>query len=262
MFDQAGKNSSSLRSVQATNFQRVLRLIPESTALGIIEPTEVKMSQRAQNLNSFLFEHFQKDLIASTPTLSSLDSSAGGKFLMKNNKSKEVISNNTINNKVKGKGDKPPSSSSLEGQGTVLDQLFGADVLQKNKCTSCGNENVKYNRSNILDLQYLSSENVDHIETVLASPPKLFSHLLRDSISRKKKTRAWCDICKNYNPLLQTKSYTSLPPLLYINSTITEKSHAGKNNLKLFLLTLFNHLKLLLSFNHLKFLLLFNHLKF
>ena len=45
---------------------------------------------------------------------------------------------------------------------------------------------------------------------------------------------------------------------------------AGKNHLKLFVLLLFNHLKLLsfnilqlllLSFNHLKFLLLFNHLK-
>jgi PAB-dependent poly(A)-specific ribonuclease subunit 2 len=212
MLDQAQNSPGFARSVHATNFQRSLRLVPEAIGLGLIEPSEVKLIQRAHQFFQFLLEHLNLCLSPPAPPLSlaSLSISESTKSPKKSNK---------------GKSKKPTPSKKVESvpvDKSIFDSMFGADVYQVNRCLNCGTEVVKYDRSNVLELQYLSTDNVDHIESVLAPPPQCFADLMKNSLCRKKKTRAWCDKCNNYQQLLQTRSYRYTSTIsLCIYTTLT-----------------------------------------
>lgn len=82
------------------------------------------------------------------------------------------------------------------------------------RCSHCANETKKYGDANLHDLVYpeIASPKLQRVPT--------FSQILKASVERHDYTRAWCDRCKRYQQLAQSKTISAVAPVLVLNAAI------------------------------------------
>lgn len=82
------------------------------------------------------------------------------------------------------------------------------------RCAHCANETKKSGNTNVHDLVY-----PDNLPLKMQHVPT-FSQILKASVERHDFTRAWCDRCKRYQQLSQSRTVLTIPPVLMLNTAI------------------------------------------
>jgi PAB-dependent poly(A)-specific ribonuclease subunit 2 len=165
---------------QATNFLRVFSLIPQATALGLSEP-DIPTSETPY---AFLIQNFNRFILEQLHKETSLDSS------------------DTVG--------KPTNIIS------PIEDLYAISMKVIDRC-KCGAETPRTSQLFTVDLIYpKKSVTSTTIEDTAAIDS--FAKLLIASLARKTNLRAWCDICKAYEPTSQSRQMNpSFPNILNIN---------------------------------------------
>lgn len=189
MLDKA--RGTSVPNVQASNFLRAFRQIPQAAALGLFQAPELSdtpLSQLIEGFNRFLLEQVNKELASTPPmTLSAPSPST------------------------------PP---------TPVDMIFGSTTTTTTRCQSCGHVHERTARAFQFELVYPVPPN-----TTIAAPPaplgatprpllhsSPFTAAVTASLCREISTKAWCEKCCQYNPSIQRKTPSSLPHILCLAS--------------------------------------------
>ena len=164
---------------QATNFLRVFSMIPQATALGLSEP-DIPTSETPY---AFLIQNFNRFIL-------------------------EQLHKETS-----------PDNSGTDGKPTIIspiEDLYAISVKVINRC-KCGAETLRTSQLFAVDLIY-PKKSVSSITIEDTAAIDSFSKLLIASLARKTNLRAWCDICKAYEPTSQSRQMNpSFPNILNIN---------------------------------------------
>ncbi len=181
-------------NVHATNFARALRLLPEASALALIDVNDVGGSVSSANLNvrmqkfyNFVLEQLNKEML--NPQTDTHIAGLGGP-------------------------DIAPSS------------LFGSSLLETNECYACREQSSRDSRCYQFRLLYPPPPSAS---AKAASPkPASFLELLELSLLTNVNIRAWCATCKppDYKSQRKIKSCVSLSPVFAVTSGIDSLEHS------------------------------------
>jgi hypothetical protein len=180
-------------NVHATNFFRALRLLPEASALALIDINDVGGSVSSANLNvrmqkfyNFVLEQLNKEMLH--PQTDSHIAGLGGPSIA-------------------------PSS------------LFGSALLETNECYACREQTSRESQCYQFRLLYPPSS-----AGAKAAQPKSapFLDLLESSLLTNVNIRAWCSTCQppDYKSQRKIKNCMSLSPVLAITSGIDSLEHS------------------------------------
>lgn len=98
---------------------------------------------------------------------------------------------------------------------TVMETTVATVGLTNLRCTQCGNESMRPNKTLVHDLVYPLGQRAH----ILNSVP-LFSHVLKSTVERQENTRGWCDRCKRYQYLTSQRRIHTIPPVLMLNAAV------------------------------------------
>ena len=190
-----GDDANFCRNVVSTfvpsNFLSTFSMMPEASALALLDgaPAAVEVARRPEAFYRFLLHHLDREL---NTTFDSMHSQRCGK-------SKRA-------NRGKDKCIKPLN---------LLDSLQGMNSVSTNKfVTGSEGYSTSSTRSYTVDLAYdtfISRPGDD----VLPMPE--FGEILRYSLCKDVRLRAWCQTTKSYETVVQRKIVTSLPTILSIS---------------------------------------------
>eukprot|EP01132_Coremiostelium_polycephalum_P009743 gene9743-11964_t len=182
-------DKSKGKNVDTSNFVRVLKQIPQATALGICISTEspsveppLPLPQLVSNLNRFLLEQLHKEISS-------------------------ISSQSTNTSGINSPGE------------TIIDKLFGSTLISSNKCVNCGFQYEKQSKQYQYDLVYPNSPQE------LGPDGSTFSNILKNTLCKVIKSPAWCEKCQGFFSTVQKKTVTSLPNILCINANCLKKEH-------------------------------------
>ena len=174
-------------NVHATNFVRALRLLPEASALALIDVNDVGGSVSSANLNvrmqkfyNFVLEQLNKEMLHPQT-----DSHIAG----------------------------------LGGPSIAPCSLFASALLETNECYACREQSSRESQSYQFRLVYPPpSSNA----RAAAPKPASFLDLLESSLLTTVNIRAWCATCQpaDYKSQRKIKSCISLSPVLAVTSGI------------------------------------------
>jgi PAB-dependent poly(A)-specific ribonuclease subunit 2 len=180
-------------NVHATNFFRALRLLPEASALALIDANDVGGSVSSANLNvrmqkfyNFVLEQLNKEMLH--PQTDSYIAGLGGPSIA-------------------------PSS------------LFGSALLETNECYACRQHSSRESQCYQFRLLYPPPSTA----TKAAQPKSSsFLDLLESSLLSSVNIRAWCSTCQppDYKSHRKIKSCVALSPVLAVTSGIDSLDHA------------------------------------
>jgi hypothetical protein len=182
-------------NVHATNFVRALRLLPEASALALIDINDVGGSVSSSNLNvrmqkfyNFVLEQLNKEMLC--PQTDSHIAGLGGPSIA-------------------------PSS------------LFASALLETNECYTCREQSSRESQSFQFRLVYPPSLS----SSAKTSSLKLgasFLDLLESSLLTNVNIRAWCAACKppDYKSQRKIKSCVTLSPIFAVTSGIDSLEHS------------------------------------
>ncbi|EGG21641.1 WD40-like domain-containing protein [Cavenderia fasciculata] len=215
MMDQ----SSGKAVVETSNFLRVLKQFPQAENLGLClshdQPeAPIPLSQLITNFNRFLIEQIHKDLLKQEPNSNSNNNNNNN-----NNKSSKHQQHNHHHQQQHNHNHNQTIPATAVGGESIIDGLFGSNVISSNKCVNCGNQYEKTSRHFQFDLQYPNSA------SELGPEGVTFANLLRTSLSKQIKTPAWCEKCQNYFSTIQKKNPLTLPNILCLNANVSKKEY-------------------------------------
>ncbi|ELU03678.1 hypothetical protein CAPTEDRAFT_225482 [Capitella teleta] len=104
---------------------------------------------------------------------------------------------------------KPPQGG--HAKDSAVKSLFGLDLENVFTCNKCGAVMKRSMTSSANDLSYPELMQ-DRVEKQY-----LFAEVLQRSLCSEQNTQAWCNVCKKYQPHVQTKVIESLPDILSLN---------------------------------------------
>jgi PAB-dependent poly(A)-specific ribonuclease subunit 2 len=96
-----------------------------------------------------------------------------------------------------------------------IDELLSTNSVELIRCTQCNSDTVKPSKTYLHDLNYLPIEIKHHRPHMYR-----FAQVLRNSIERETKSRAWCLRCRRYQQLAIRKNVNRLPFVLMLNTMI------------------------------------------
>lgn len=174
-----------------SNFLSTFSMMPEASALALLDgaPAAVEVARRPEAFYRFLLHHLDREL---NITFDSMHC--------------QRVSKSRRANRGKDK-----SVKSLN----LLDSLQGMNSVSTNKfVTGSEGYSTSSTRSYTVDLAYdtfISRPNDD------ALPMPEFGEVLRYSLCKDVRLRAWCQTTKSYETVVQRKIVTSLPKILSIS---------------------------------------------
>ncbi|GAB5593792.1 poly(A)-specific ribonuclease [Umbelopsis nana] len=190
------------QNCQATNFLRAFSTIPQAGALGLFEPEQpdntISYSMLIQNFIRFILEQLHQETYVPTANPILLPSIAA-------------------NTEQEAAADLP----------STIQQVFGLKTTNYSKCSHCSNEIIRTTYPYVVDIMYpkkLASSNVKQDQRI---KKRSFASLLKTSINRETKTKAYCVNCQQYQPIATKKLLRDLPSILTINSGITSSEQAS-----------------------------------
>lgn len=188
MLDQGQRLEPKHRSVLATNFARVFRMLPQATALDLVDPCSLLPAVRINRTVRFLLERVASAL------------GGGAK----------------PDRKSRGGGG---AASEAESLPDTPDALFGFDVSTVSTCPA-GHKTTLQQRSTVISLAFPESSTHDPNPSLPS-----FAKLLRGGLSEQRTQRAWCRGCDDYVILNQHKAATQLPHMLAVSCATAESFH-------------------------------------
>uniref|UniRef100_A0A3Q2U3W2 Poly(A) specific ribonuclease subunit PAN2 n=1 Tax=Fundulus heteroclitus TaxID=8078 RepID=A0A3Q2U3W2_FUNHE len=179
--------------LQASNFLRAFRTIPEASALGLIladsdeQTGKAKLGRLIQSWNRFILTQLHQE----TQEQEGPQAYRGA------------------------------SSSSLGSSAeSVIGKLFGVEVENSSLCR-CGKETVRSSLTLLFTMHYPEQNSQDK-----AIKEYDFAGILKKSICLEQNTQAWCENCEKYQPTVQTRSIRCLPDVLVINCEVNSAKEA------------------------------------
>ncbi|KPI34320.1 PAB-dependent poly(A)-specific ribonuclease subunit pan2 [Cyphellophora attinorum] len=96
-----------------------------------------------------------------------------------------------------------------------IDEILSTNFFEVICCNVCRSESTKHSSTYLHELSYTVTDMRDH-------RPRMhrFSQILKQSIERETKNRAWCNRCHRYQQLAIRKTIRQLPYVLMINTAI------------------------------------------
>ncbi|TKS76690.1 PAB-dependent poly(A)-specific ribonuclease subunit PAN2 [Collichthys lucidus] len=178
--------------IQASNFLRAFRTIPEASALGLIladsdeQTGKARLGRLIQSWNRFILTQLHQE----TQEQEGPQAYRGA------------------------------SSSSLGSSGeSAIGKLFGCEVENSSLCR-CGKETVRSSLTLLFTMHY--SEQSSQEKTKEYD----FAEILKKSICLEQSTQAWCENCEKYQPTVQTRNIRCLPDVLVINCEVNSAKEA------------------------------------
>ncbi|KAJ3140255.1 poly(A)-specific ribonuclease [Geranomyces variabilis] len=175
---------------QATNFLRAFKTIPQANALGLFEPDQPSPSTAyaalIQNFNRFVLEQIQSDL------------GDDGTIII-----------------IPGAYPAQPPST--------MQQIYGLQLQAVSQC-ACNAVNTRETVPFVVDLTYSRKKaQKKHAGSGKspAPPGETFVGILQNSINRVSSTKAWCNVCKKYQPTNQYRCLQRPPNIVSINTCAT-----------------------------------------
>lgn len=103
----------------------------------------------------------------------------------------------------------------IAGSKDGIDEILSTNWFEVIRCMFCNGETTKHSTAYLHDLNYPPVD-VKHYR------PNMFrlSHILKNSIERETKNRAWCNRCRRYQQLVIRKTIRQLPYVLMLNTMI------------------------------------------
>jgi len=178
------------------NFLSALSVLPEASALAVLdgEAAAVEVSRRPEAFHRFLLYHLDRELNSVA---------VGG----------EMPHNGGLASKNPGIKNENLQEKDFSPKLNLIDSLQGMNSVIINEfITGSGPPSVSSTRSYILDLAY---------DTFLSKTGEVsvlpyFGDVLRYSLCKDIRLRAWCQSTKSYETVIQRKILTSLPDTLSI----------------------------------------------
>ncbi|KAJ2956748.1 hypothetical protein NQZ79_g7424 [Umbelopsis isabellina] len=190
------------QNCQATNFLRAFRTIPQAGALGLFEPEQpdnsISYSMLIQNFIRFILEQLHQETYSPNANPVILPSLTAG-----------IEESNSTDT---------PSS---------IQQVFGLKTSNYSKCSHCGNEISRTTYPYVVDIMYPKKLATSNVKQDIRIKKRSFASLLKTSINRETKTKAYCVNCQQYQPIGTKKLLRELPSVLTINSGITTSEQAN-----------------------------------
>ncbi|RMZ82086.1 hypothetical protein DV737_g2197, partial [Chaetothyriales sp. CBS 132003] len=106
-------------------------------------------------------------------------------------------------------------ASSTDG----VDGILATKAVEVIRCIYCNNETTKNASTYVHDLQYPQIDPKHYRPNMVR-----FSAVLKSSIERETRNRAWCTRCRKYQPLAMCKSIHQLPLVLMLNASLVNPS--------------------------------------
>jgi PAB-dependent poly(A)-specific ribonuclease subunit 2 len=182
-------------NVHATNFVRALRLLPEASALALIDINDVGGSVSSANLNvrmqkfyNFVLEQLNKEMLHPQT-----DSHIAG----------------------------------LGGPSIAPSTLFGSALLETNECYACREQSSRESQSFQFRLVYPPPLSTS-AKALSSKPATSFLDLLESSLLTNVNIRAWCATCQppDYKSQRKIKSCVALSPIFAVTSGIDSLEHS------------------------------------
>lgn len=202
---------------QASNFFKAFKSSDQAMALGLLDKSnyglsesgsrdpvsgQIKYFQMAQNCFRFFLNQMHQKIFAAT------DGS-------KDNPKKPLIVYNSA------ESDKDKEKQTLETEKSLMHQLMGLEIQAQTVCSECKTAKIRDMISFSIDLD---TSAIPDIVTTSGNakpiPPEtsIFCEMLNAVLLKQSQTKAWCDNCKQYKILQQTRSLNvnNAPPLLTV----------------------------------------------
>ncbi|CAB1336553.1 unnamed protein product [Coregonus sp. 'balchen'] len=179
--------------IQASNFLRAFRTIPEASALGLIladsdeQTGKARLGHLIQSWNRFILTQLHQE----TQEQEGPQAYRGA------------------------------SSSALGSSGeSVIGRQFGCEVENSSLCR-CGKETVRSSLTLLFTMHYPEQNSLDKMIKEYD-----FAEILKKSICLEQSTQAWCENCEKYQPTVQTRNIRCLPDVLVINCEVNSVKEA------------------------------------
>ena len=217
--------------LQANNFLRTFRTIPEATALGLVHNSvESDVTNHSdlglliQNWNRFILQQINTE--TSAPLQSSKDEEPSQvealdlQLLDIHDLEKEE---DTSQNSSNSSASSPPPGNSAKPQETVtpkslVEKLFGTS-MQVITQFRIGRTTERLTSQFLFNLNYSSYlKPTTATETPTQYVP--FSDVVKNSICSQVSTKSWDQVSETYQPMTQTKKPCSLPDILVLNCSL------------------------------------------
>lgn len=96
-----------------------------------------------------------------------------------------------------------------------IDEILSTNSFEIIRCMFCNGETTKHSASYLHDLVYPPIDIKHHRPHMFR-----FSQILKNSIERETKSRAWCNRCRRYQQLAIRKTIRQLPYVLMVNTMV------------------------------------------
>ncbi|RMD42743.1 hypothetical protein DV735_g2365, partial [Chaetothyriales sp. CBS 134920] len=107
----------------------------------------------------------------------------------------------------------------MTGSTDGVDAILATKAMEVIRCIYCNNETAKNASSYLHDLLYPQIDPKHYRPHMVR-----FSAVLKSSIERESRNRAWCNRCRKYQPLAMCKSVHQLPLVLMLNTCLSNPS--------------------------------------
>ena len=107
----------------------------------------------------------------------------------------------------------------MTGSPDGVDEILATKALEVIRCIYCNNETTKNASTYVHELQYPQMDPKHYRPNMVR-----FSSVLKASIERETKNRAWCNRCRRYQQLAIRKSIRQLPFVLMLNTALLNPS--------------------------------------
>jgi hypothetical protein len=231
MLDNAKGNTAEPR-----NLLRVLRQVPEASALGLLDATEpsneLTLAMKIQDLFRFVLRFLNKETRPSEPSLST----SGGAPLPSALSASRSFSGSTPSSSLAaiaasatGTNASSSSTSSSSSSGitsgmnaptlsggnvsgnetTVIEDLFGATIETQSHCLTGKHPISRDDISFHFKLTYPTTRRQSS-----------FTDILQTSLCEEVTRRLWCDGCGDYQPVRQSRLLRRLPAILSVHANV------------------------------------------
>ncbi|ETN39586.1 uncharacterized protein HMPREF1541_05812 [Cyphellophora europaea CBS 101466] len=103
----------------------------------------------------------------------------------------------------------------IAGSKDGIDEILSTTSFEVIRCMFCNGETTKQSTTYLHDLAYMPTDVKHHRPHMFR-----FAQVLKNSIERETKSRAWCNRCRRYQQLAIRKTIRQLPYVLILNTMI------------------------------------------
>ncbi|KAK2184757.1 hypothetical protein NP493_254g03006 [Ridgeia piscesae] len=189
--------------LQASNFLRAFRTIPEASALGLVlgdaeeSMGKANLPRLIQNWSRFIVQQIHAELVEA-------------RKVQAKQKVEEEATKQEPGADTEDQTDvktTPSSDTEVREEESVIRRLFGVYIENKFTC-KCGESSKRDTCSHLIDLSYpdTTSSSRSHgkssVASLRAETPQqhTFASVVERSLSQEVNTQAWCTRCEKYQP--------------------------------------------------------------